>query len=164
MKYSDILDEIDNMLDLDPETLTPEEQKTLDEYLDELASQESEKVDSFCKYIRALESQMEFVGNEVAYLRKKKDAIENKVDRLKGYYLQLLHKHDLKKVAGNVYSISTRNSQVVQYDGDIAALKDKYRRIKTTVEVNKTALKKDLQDGIDVKGARLVTKTSLIIR
>ena len=56
-----------------------------------------------------------------------------------------------KKVAGNVYSISTRNSQVVQYDGDIAALKDKYRRIKTTVEVNKTALKKDLQDGIDVK-------------
>lgn len=50
--FSEIQEEIQNMLEISDEELNDEQKAAMDAYLDELATQEAAKVDGFAQYIK----------------------------------------------------------------------------------------------------------------
>ena len=60
--------------------------------------------------------------------------------------------------------MSYRKSEVVEYTGDLNDLSDRFIRRKETVELDKTALKAALKEGIKIAGASLIKKQNVQIK
>ncbi|SEN95402.1 virus Gp157, partial [Peptostreptococcus russellii] len=71
---------------------------------------------------------------------------------------------DKKKIETSIGKLAIRTSKAVEISADINTLPDEYKRVKTTVEANKTELKKALQSGEHIDGVEIVENYSLNIR
>lgn len=155
--------EIAAMLELADEDLTPEQQSAMDQYLNDLAGQEADKVDAFAGFIREQAARAEFLKAEAQRIAAKGRAIERKIDGLKSHYLRIMQAHGLSRVAGATYTLSTRKSSRVDVP-DVAALPDAYKVTKTEVSPDRKAIAAALKAGEAVPGASLVEGFSLQIR
>ena len=75
-----------------------------------------------------------------------------------------MHDNGLKKIQGNAYTISTRESTSVVVPEDLSQLDDLFLRRKETVEADKTAIREHLERGMSIPGCALKTTISLQIR
>ena len=160
MKFADIQEEIANMLDVPDTELSEEQIEIMNSYLDELATQEESKVDSFGQFLRIESARAEALRAESQRLAARARAAENRINFLKMKYMQIMDQHGLKKVNGQVYSISVRTTDVVQIT-DEAALPPQYITEKITTAPDKTALRDALKAGAAVPGAQLAKSYSL---
>lgn len=127
------------------------------EDLDALEIERAEKIDNIACFIKSLKAEAEAVKAEKANLYARQKALENKAERLQEYLQQSLQGEKFKS---SRISISYRKSQSVK--ADTSLLPEKYTR--TYVEADKTAIKEELKQGKEVKGAELVTNVSMIIK
>ena len=162
-KFSDICDEISSMLSIPDEDLTDEQRAAMSAYLDELAGQESDKVDAFGSFIRVESARAEACKKEAQRLANKAKTAEGRISYLKHLYLCTMQSNGLKKVQGSAYTLSIRESDSVDV-ADVSALPDLYVRRKETIEPDKVCLREALKGGMDIPGARLVKTHSLQIR
>lgn len=163
MKLRDIENEISSILDLDEADLTEEQLAALDGYLAELAGQESDKIDSFAQFIRLQSERASALDAESKRLARRAKSIERSINYLKGTYLGTMQEHGLKKVQGNVYSVSIRATPVVRIDDEAKVPLD-YWTIKETRSVNKTAIRDAIKLGAEIPGAAMGTSFSLQVR
>ena len=161
--FSNILDEISSMLSIPDEELTNEQRAAMDAYLNELAGQESDKVDAFGSFIRVESARAEACKKEAQRLANKARTAESRISYLKHLYLCTMQSNGLKKVQGSAYTLSIREADSVDVT-DVAALPDVYLRRKETVEPDKAILKEALKGGLEIPGASLVKTSSLQIR
>ena len=70
----------------------------------------------------------------------------------------------LKKLSGNAYTISVRESEAVAVTAQTEELPELYRRTKTTLEPDKATIKEALKGGLTVPGCQLVKTYSLQVR
>lgn len=98
---------------------------------------------------------------KIAKLSARKQALSNDIDRTKQLQLMLLDGEKCKTDEYNFYFITTKS---VNISDNISPtdLDEKYQRV--SVSFDKTAIKKDLQDGVYVMGAEIVEKKSLVIK
>lgn len=162
-RFSDICDEISSMLSIPDEDLTDEQRAAMSAYLDELAGQESDKVDAFGSFIRVESARAEACKKEAQRLSNKARTAESRISYLKHLYLCTMQSNGLKKVQGGAYTLSIRESDSVDVT-DVTALPDMYIRRKESVEPDKTVLKEALKGGLEIPGATLVKTSSLQIR
>ena len=155
--------EIAAMLELADEDLTPEQQSAMDQYLNDLAGQEADKVDAFAGFIREQSARAEYLKTEAQRIAAKGRAIERRLDGLKDHYLHIMQTNGLSRVAGDTYTLTTRKSARVDVP-DVAALPEAYRVTKTEVSPDKKAIAAAIKSGQDVAGASLVESVSLQIR
>ena len=155
--------EIAAMLEVADEDLTPEQQSAMDQYLNDLAGQEADKVDAFAGFIREQAARAEFLKTEAQRIAAKGRSIERKLDSLKTHYLHIMQAHGLSRVAGATYTLSTRKSSRVDVP-DVFALPEAYRVTKTEVSPDRKAIAAALKAGEAVPGASLVEGISLQIR
>lgn len=158
--FAEIQDEIRNMLNL-ADDLTPEQQETMSAYLDELGIQEAEKIDSFASFVKSYLSFADYCRQEAAKLTKRARAVESKIMYMKDYYLRVMNEHNLKKIAGNVYSLSLRRSESVNVTSPDLLTRE-FQNVK--IEPNKTAIKDAIKSGKVVPGAELQDNVSLQIK
>lgn len=162
-KFSDICDEISSMLSIPDEDLTDEQRAAMEEYLNDLAGQEADKVDAFGSFIRVESARAEACKKEAQRLANKAKTAEGRISYLKHLYLCTMQSNGLKKVQGSAYTLSIREADSVDVT-DVAALPDMYIRRKESVEPDKTVLKEALKGGLEIPGATLVKTSSLQIR
>lgn len=162
--FADIQEEIASMLEIADEDLTEEQQAAMDAYLDELASQEADKVDSFAQFIRFQSDRAKACKNESRRLAERAKAAERRIDWLKSHYASVMLANGLKKIGGNIYTLSLRKSESVDTPPDPSVLDKSYLRVKTTIEPDKQLIKEALKNGRDVPGCRLAENFSLQIR
>ncbi len=165
--FADIQEEIDNMLEVSDGELNDDEKILMDQYLDELARRESDKVDSFGRFLVMENARKEALKAESDRLKKKAISAEKRIDYLKNRYASIMIGHGLKKVSGNVYNLSLRKSErVIAPDTPkgLDALPKIYRRVKTIVEPDKTTIKEALKGGLEVPGCKLQENFSLQVR
>ena len=143
--FNEIQQEIAGMLSIPDEELTPEQREAMDAYMDELAKVEADKV-------------------EAKRLIAKAKAAEASLARLKEHYTFTLRSNGLKKVSGNAYTISVRESEGVAVTAQTEELPELYRRTKTTVEPDKAVIKESLKSGLTIPGCALVKTYSLQVR
>lgn len=168
--FTEIQEEIAAMLSLSDEELSDEQRSTMDAYLDELAGQEADKIDGFAQFIKIQSSLAEACKQEAQRPASKARAAENHIAWLKGRYLAIMIAHGLKKVQGNAYTLSTRQSEfvhVLDTEANLAAIKavnPDCVRTTVTVKPDKTVIRDMLKQGIELPGCELGKSVSLQIR
>ena len=158
--FSTIEQEISNMLDIPDDELNEEQRLALDSYLEELGSQEQEKVDNFAQFIRIEGARAEALKVEAARLASKARTASNRIAYLKQRYLDTMQRNGLQKVRGQIYALSVRATDIVSITNQ-DALPEQYIRVKTTIEPDKVALKAALKEGQEIPGAALSQSFSL---
>lgn len=160
--FAQIQEEIAAMLAIPDDELDDAHKKLMDAYLDELGQQEADKVDSFAQFLKLEGERARLYRDESQRLAAKARTAERRIDYLKSRYKEIMLAHNLKKVRGNVYTLSLRKSESVDAP-DVWALPEEYRR-QADPEPDKKAIKAALDEGREVPGARLIVKESLQIR
>jgi len=163
ISFEAIQTEISAMLDIADE-LTPEQQKEMDAYLNELAGQESDKIDSFAAFIREETARSLYFKEESKRLAQKAKTAEERIGYLKNRYLSIMQEHGVSKIKGNAYTLSVRHIPHVVVDDD-AQLDDLYMRIiPEKREPDKVVIREALKGGVVIPGCRLEQTDSLQIR
>lgn len=161
---SNIQDEIRTVLEA-MEHAEPGEvdESTLEAYLDELATQEAEKVDAYGYVLRQQTARIQFLKDEEKRVQNRRRAAENALDRMKSHMLHVMQSNGLRKVSGATTTISLRKSVSVVVD-NVDLLPKQYLRAKMVVDPDKSAIKESFTGGASVPGARLVESESLQVR
>lgn len=160
MTFSQIQEEIRNMLDVPDDELTDEQRETLCAYLDELGDQEASKVDSFGEFIRLESARAEALKAEAQRLANKARTAANRISFLKSRYLDAMQRNGLTNVRGQVYALSVRATDVVTITNEVM-LPKRFVVEKTTIMPDKMAIKDALKKGEDIPGAILDKSYSL---
>lgn len=135
--------------------ITPE----LEEQLIISEHERETKCEGHVYIIRELKSKSQFIKDEAKRLLDIAKSYDKSIERLEDNLLSsIVH---LGPIKTNFVSISTRRNKSVEIADD-AELPLQYQRVK--IEANKTAIKEALESGIDVPGATIVEKFSLLIR
>lgn len=159
----DIQDEINNVLDIEESELTEEQIMALDGYLDELAGQETAKIDNFAQFLRLQSERISALEAESKRLARRAKSLERGMNYLKGQYLSTMQEHGLQKLSGNVYAVSIRKTPVVRIE-DEKAIPAEYWTEKVERSVSKTLIKDALKQGQEVPGACMAESYSLQVR
>jgi hypothetical protein len=135
--------------------LTPE----LEEQLTITEHDRESKCEGYVSVIRQLKSKSQLIKDEAKRLLDAARTYDKSVERLEDNLLSSIVQ--LGNIKTNFVSISTRRNKSVEIADDIE-IPLQYQRVK--IEANKTAIKEALESGIDVPGATIVEKFSLLIR
>lgn len=162
--FEAIQEEIAGMLSIPDDELTDEQRAAMDAYLDELGKQEANKVDAFGQFLRVQSATAEACKKEAQRLASKGRTAEARIAWLKAKYLDIMHRNGLRKVQGNAYTISVRESDAVAVPMDVSALPEIYLRRKESVEADKAVIKEALKAGQVIPGCELRKSYSLQVR
>ncbi len=172
--FSNIEEEIQTILDsfadielgeahADNVELSEEQKAALNAYLDELGMQEKDKIDAFGQYLRFDAAKAEALRAEAQRLTQKARAIENRDAHMKEYYIAVAKAHGLKKIEGNTYTMSVRNTKVCSIP-DESLVPDEWCKIET----KRTPVKRDilfaLKQGTVIPGCSIGITESLLIK
>ena len=139
--------------------------------LDGIEQEFEDKAENVAAYIKSLKAEADDLKEEEAALNRRRKVKENQIDRLKDYLLHSMMTINRTKIDTPKAKLSIRNNaESVQFDDEeqfirlcLARGQDDYLRYKDP-ELNKTAVKKALQSGREIDGARLIRTQSLIIK
>jgi hypothetical protein len=130
-----------------------EEQLTITEH------ERESKCEGYVSIIGQLKSKSELLKREAKRLLDAARTYDKSVERLEDNLLSSIVQ--LGNIKTNFVSISTRRNKSVEIADDVE-IPLQYQRVK--IEANKTAIKEALESGIDVPGATIVEKFSLLIK
>ena len=148
---------------IDEETGEIKDSQVLDELETELKNALTTKSAGIIKVIRQQESDIEMVEAEIERLKAVKERMKKGVEGFKHYIKYNMVQMDLKKIEtplGNLSLIQRTATDV--YDESL--IPEKFLKPKTEYNPVKTEIKKALQNGEEVPGARLVINTSLTVK
>jgi chaperonin cofactor prefoldin len=137
-----------------------------DMFLDTLESIEGEisfKCENIVKFMKNLNGDVDALKAEEDRLKKKRQAIENKVDSLKNYMSDMLRNAKIDEVKAGVFKVKFAKTNPSVDIVNPKLIPSQYREPQED-KILKTQMLKDLKDGKVVEGAVLVTdKTHLRI-
>ena len=151
------------ILAIDEETGEIRDNETLEELETELKNALVNKSEGIIKVIRNQESDLEMVSAEIERLTNLKNRMKKEIENFKDYIKFNMKKMNLKKVETSLGNISLRQSTATEIY-DEASLPKEFLKEKITYTPSKTDIKKAIESGQEVKGARLVVNTSLTIK
>lgn len=161
--FNAIENEIQNILAMAEEELTPEMEEACEKYLEELATAEADKIDAFAFILREREAKAKHYKAEATRLSKKAKSQENRINSLKYRYCEIMQSMGLKKIEGNSYTLSLRPAKSVSVTAMLDALPDEFVRVKEERSADKEAIKAALENGVIIDGCEIVTTHSLQI-
>lgn len=161
--FEQIQEEISAMLSIPDEDLTDRQWAAMEAYLNDLGSQEADKVDAFGSFVRVESARADACKRESQRLAAKAKTAEGRISYLKHMYLCTMQSAGVKKVNGSAYSLSIRESDSVDVT-DLSALPELYVRRKESIEPDKAVLREALKGGMEIPGAALVKTQSLQVR
>lgn len=130
------------------------------EKLDALFMEKNQKIENIALWIKNLQADaLAYKAEKDAFAARQK-AAENKVESLKAWLVSALggQKFSTAKCA-----VSFRKSEAVQVD-DVNSIPAEWTRIKTTIELDKTAIKAAIKAGQEITGCKLVENTNISIK
>ncbi len=128
--------------------------------LESLQMERSQKIENVVLWIKNLESDALAIKTEKDALAKRQVAALAKAEQLKEWLANALEGQKFNTAR---CAVSFRRSETVEVS-DVALLPDDLKRVKTTVEPNKTAIKALLKDGQEVVGCSLVENQNINIK
>lgn len=161
--FDHIEEELSAMLSIPDDELTEEQKLDLEQYLDELAGQEADKIDRFCQFIRIETERAEAIKEESRRLARKAQTAQSRIDYIKARYLNIMQQHGVRKISGKVYTASVRESQAVAIE-DQNAIPAEFWKVKEERTVDKVMVKNHIKAGQVVPGCSLIPTYSLLTR
>jgi len=141
-----------NMMEDDDLPLTHDQ---LTDTLDGLSGEIEIKAENLMGYVSNLASDVDMIDIEIKRLTARKKVIKNRQDGLKRYLRDNMAAADIDKITCPLFSITLRKAPLVAITpSDPFEIPEKYHR--TTVAINKTLVKQDLNAGIEIPGCKLL--------
>ncbi len=134
-----------------------EEGRDLSEVLAELRGDIQEKAENICRVIRSLEAEAGACTDESDRLRIRAASRLNRAKDLKCYLQDNLEQAGIDRVKGQLFTVSLQASPPSCQVLDEAAIPEDYKRIVTTVSIDKTRIIQEWRNNREVPGA-LVTR------
>lgn len=159
---AEIEHEIGNVLAVADE-LGPEQEPVALEYLDELALEETEKVDGIVYAIRKRQAEIQFLKDEEGRIKSRRQAMENRLQNFKDFLAGIFQRESISQIKGLKGTLFMRKSASVEVN-DVNLLPAELVETRVEFKPRKPEIKAQLQEGIEVPGARMVEKQSLSIR
>ena len=160
----EIADHLQAMFDtlemIDSPELKAEAEAEIARYLEA----EVRKVDGINAYLSTCESQQAAAKAEIDRLKVRMSTWESREQRVRDYVHTVMERIGAKKLEGNTATFTLRAapaSVVVLNEGDIPA---EFKRTTVSVSVDKTAIKKAINEGRDVPGADLSIGKNTLVR
>ena len=124
------------------------------------------KIESYCKWIKNMESDIAGLKAEEERLKDKRKTMENTIDRAKKAMKAAMEVTGEKKIKGQIFTISIQANpeSVVLDESYIENIPPEYLKVKDP-EIDKAKLKEDLKNGVNLDGiAHLEQTESLRIK
>lgn len=119
-----------------------------------------EHVENLCKYLRTLELAVDMCDNEIARIDSMRSKTKNRIAGIKKYMTPFVSTK--KGFQAGTFKLSTRVSKSVEVDSDFSD--PNFGRVVATFKPDKVAIKKAIESGETVEGARLVERENLHIK
>ena len=123
------------------------------------------KVDSFCRFLSHIESQMELADKEVKRIKAREDVFARLLERLKQYAIFTMQQSNVRVLEGDTSKLMLRtNTPGVDID-DAAAVPPKFKTlIPATWNIDKRNIKKAIDAGEEVPGVHLREPSVSLLR
>lgn len=131
--------------------------------LDDVSGELTEKTEAVALYIKETIAFAEAIKQEETVLANRRKTLENKAERLKAYLKVCLENAGFEKVETAKTVVSFRNSVSVHIENE-KMLPKEYVTIEQKIKADKTAIRKAIQSGVEIKGASLITNRNLQIK
>jgi len=133
----------------------------LKDFVREIKQNKEEKLNSMQDLKIELQHSINAYDEKIEKLSARKSALSNDMERIKQLQLMLL---DGKKCKTDEFLFYFMTTKAVNISDNVIPtdLDEKYQRV--SVSFDKTAIKKDLQDGVYVMGSEIVENKSLVIK
>lgn len=114
------------------------------------------KSENIIKLTKNIETRIKSVKEEEKRLEEYRKSEEKRLNRLKTYVVDCLQTADLKKIDTSLGRISLRKSPASVQLIDETKIPSAYITTEVIHKINKTQIKKELQDGVNIEGVALV--------
>jgi len=139
-------------------------QETVDA-IDELQTQFEDKAIAIACYIKNLEAEEAAIKSAMDDMKKRRDALNNKVDSLSEYLRESMGKMSVSEIRSSpFFKIRIKKCPLSVDVFDDVVLPIEYMREKTVITIDKIKLKEVLSAGVDVPGACLHRREKLEIK
>lgn len=161
MKLYEISNEYQSILNnmYDPET--GEVNKESMSKLNEITESLDKKCVAVACYIENIKAECQAISDAKKRMSERESKFKRKLQNMKEYLLYNMEKSDIKKVSCSYFDISVhKNPDSVEiYDESIIPLD--YDKVEIKKDIDK--MRKDLRNGIEIPGARLIQRKSVQI-
>lgn len=149
-----------DLVDLD----IPEE--AIKDTLEALEGELSLKIANVGAFIKNLDAEADKIKKAEKSIAARRKAYENKVARMKDYLRESMEKSGIKKVSAidGTFAITLIAPCASLVIDDEAALPDEYKTPRTVIDIDKAAIKVEIESGCAVEGAHLEYKSGLRIQ
>lgn len=148
---------------IDEETGEIKDAEILEQMETELKNALVNKSAGIIKVIRQQEADIDMVDAEIERLKVVKERMKKGVEGFKSYIKHNMLQMELKKIETPLGNLSLRQTTATDVY-DESALPKEFLKEKITYTPSKTDIKKALQAGEEVSGARLIINTSLTVK
>ncbi|ENI8396745.1 siphovirus Gp157 family protein [Listeria monocytogenes] len=158
MKLYELTDNYLRLQELLEENKTEAVMDTLDAITDGF----HDKAENIAKIIKSLAADAEMAGTEAKRLLKRKQALENNVQKLKTYLQTEMERMEIRKINSTLFTIQIQKNPVSVEIVDDSLLQAFF--LLQEPKIDKKSIAEILKSGEEVKGARLVESESIRIR
>ncbi|EAG3841861.1 siphovirus Gp157 family protein [Listeria monocytogenes] len=158
MKLYELTDNYLRLQELLEENKTEAVMDTLDAITDSF----HDKAENIAKIIKSLAADAEMAGTEAKRLLKRKQALENNVQKLKTYLQTEMERMEIRKINSTLFTIQIQKNPVSVEIVDDSLLQAFF--LLQEPKIDKKRIAEILKSGEEVKGARLVESESIRIR
>lgn len=164
MKLYEITNEITEFQSMVDAGEIPEE--AIEDTLAGIELEFDEKADNIASLIKSLNAEAEAIEAEAKALMARAKSKKNNIEHLKSYLSQAFKEIDKSKLETTRNVISFRKSEKVVVEDDLEFYQEypDFCKVKTEVKPDKTAIKKLLKGGMDIKGCRIEETTNIQIK
>lgn len=156
-----IYEDLDNGNGIDLETgeIKPEIMQQLSISRNEL---ETKAVD-YGYVIKAFDDEIDIIDREIERLEERKAYVKKNKERMKTIVSSAMEEFGINKIKSETLQLSFRKSESVEVF-DESLIDEKFKKVKTEISLDKTAIKNAIKNGEDVQGAKIVEKNNLQIK
>ena len=156
-----IYEDLDNGNGIDLETgeIKPEIMQQLSISRNEL---ETKAVD-YGYVIKAFDDEIDIIEREIERLEERKAYVKKNKERMKTIVGSAMEEFGINKIKSETLQLSFRKSESVEVF-DESLVDEKFKKVKTEISLDKTAIKNAIKNGEDVQGAKIVEKNNLQIK
>ena len=148
-----------NGIDLETDEIKPEIMQQLSISRNEL---ETKAVD-YGYVIKAFDDEIDIIEREIERLEERKAYVKKNKERMKNIVGSAMEEFGISKIKSETLQLSFRKSESVDIF-DESLIDDKFKKVKTEISLDKTAIKNAIKNGEDVQGAKIVEKNNLQIK
>ena len=144
--------------------LEKEEDEEIKQDLQELIALELEKKSNNIVYaLKNIESNNLAIDAEIERLQNLKKRNSKNIESIKSNVLFFMQQNKIDKIKPDLATFSLRKSESTDIE-NIELLPAKFVTVKQTITADKVAIKKEIKEGIEVPGAKIVENYSLTIK